>query len=314
MQKTKLAMFRAQTQQTRRDLHKEIVSTYYLYAATHALVASARLSLNQADESVALTERKQRAGMVSRLDVLRANLPQSQGRERLEDVVLSELLVARSLVALTGLEPASPTDESNRLAPDLRPAQELQRWTSLALKNADALRIEFANMAMAQHGENAARLALVPTLSVDAKNRWTNATGFVGEVSTYSVTANLGLRFDFGQSSQLRASQATRLAADARAQRVRRAIEDSVVEAFHRVNTSVAKVMAAQAEENAASTAAQIALSNFEKGTSTILDVTTAQTESFSANASLLQAIVELAESRATLRTIAGQSVSVGAS
>ena len=92
-------------------------------------------------------------------------------------------------------------------------------------------------------------------MSAAAQERLSNATGFGGEVSTYSLQLILSWRLDYGVRSGVEAQEAALEAQQVRLERTERAALDAAFEAYQRVRAGVAKSQAARAQLRAASRA-----------------------------------------------------------
>jgi outer membrane protein TolC len=99
-----------------------------------------------------------------------------------------------------------------------------------------------------------------------------------------------------------------------RSERSRRNVEDDIFDAYTRVRTGIVKSASARAQTQAALRAEQLALSRYQSGALTQLDVTQAQRDAFDAQASSIQADADLLYSRVILRLAAGKAPRVQAS
>jgi outer membrane protein TolC len=151
---------------------------------------------------------------------------------------------------------------------------------------------------------------LLPTLSGNAQERISNATGFAGQASTYAMQLVLAWRLDYGMIGADRAQQASIEAQQVRLERTERALADATFEAYQRVEAGIAKSVAARAQASSAKRAAELAQDRYGIGAATQLDVTQAQRDAFLASAAQIQADSELAYARAALRLAAGVPVS----
>lgn len=306
-QKTQAELADASRALTRRGLEERVVRTYYLFAATTGL-------RNQADRSLALAEKNKKnvadrleAGLASELDLERANANVERAKQDVADALLSQQLAARNLETLSRVKPEAATVFPED---DLHDEGTLDSWIADIDPNMPERRMSEAERKLAEASRDAAKLTFAPALSAQAQERLTNATGFTGRVGTYTLSATLSFRFDFGQIAQLDAAKAAQEGAVARAEGTRRSTEDTVAEAYNRINANLAKARAARAQAKATDRAAVIAEDRYQAGTSTELDVTQAQRDAFSANVARIQSDLDLAQARAVLRIATGKPLS----
>ena len=117
----------------------------------------------------------------------------------------------------------------------------------------------------------------------------------------------LSWRLDYGSYATARAAAAATEAEQVLTEQVRRNLEDTIYEAYHRVEAGIAKSTAARAQAKAARHAAELALDRYQAGALTQLDVTQSQRELFQAEAARIQADADLALARIILRVVAGR-------
>jgi outer membrane protein TolC len=229
----------------------------------------------------------------------------ARAEQDLADAELGAALAGRALETLSGLspEPASafPPD-------DLHGEGTLGNWLSLATTT-PSQRVAQKLGEAAEQNRKAASRALLPTLSGLAQERITNATGFNGKNSAYTLQLILAWRLDYATLAGTTAQSAALELQRVRVERTRRAAEDAAFEAFRRVEASIAKSRAATAQASAATRAAALSSDRYAAGVATQLDVTQAQRDAFLADAAKIQADADLAFARASLRLAAGVPV-----
>jgi outer membrane protein TolC len=297
----------AQRDATTVDVSRNVARAYYQYLGASALARSARESIGAADANQKNVEVRQSAGAATDLDIERASANVARARQDLADAELGVALAGRSLETLSGLFPEASDgtfreDELQREGP-------LQGWLELA-SHSPAQRVASRAREAAEHSGKAARSTLLPTLSGNAQERISNATGFAGQASTYAMQLVLAWRLDYGMIGADRAQQASIEAQQVRLERTERALADATFEAYQRVEAGIAKSVAARAQASSAKRAAELAQDRYGIGAATQLDVTQAQRDAFLASAAQIQADSELAYARAALRLAAGVPVS----
>jgi outer membrane protein TolC len=287
------------------DVSRSVARSYYQFLGADALVQSARESIKAAEANLKNVDDRRAAGAATDLDHERAAASVARAEQDLADAELGAALAARALETLSGLAPepagAFPAD-------DLHAEGTLGNWLSLATTT-PSQRVAQKLGEAAEQNRKAASRALLPTLTGSAQERITNATGFNGKNSAYTLQLVLAWRLDYatlaGNDAQSAALELQRV----RVERTRRAAEDAAFEAFRRVEASIAKSRAATAQASAATRAAALSSDRYAAGVATQLDVTQAQRDAFLAAAAKIQADADLAFARASLRLAAGVPV-----
>lgn len=295
-----------QTQATTLDVSRSVARAYYQFLGASSTVSSAEESIKAAQANLQQVEDRHSAGAATDLDRERARAAVSRAEQDLADQQLGVALAARSLETFSGMLPSSagalPED-------DLHAEGSLDRWLKLSSETPSqkvARQLEEA----ATENRKAAKRAYLPTLNGSAEERISNATGFGGRNTNYTLKLNLVWRLDYGLVGNDHAQSAALDLQKVRAERTRRSGEDAVFEAFKRVEASIAKSRAARDQERSAKRAAELASDRYGAGVATQLDVTEAQRDAFSASAARIQADSDLAYYRAALRIAAGVPVS----
>jgi outer membrane protein TolC len=296
----------AQDGATTIDVGRSVAQAYYQFLGASALVDSARESIKTAEANQKNVDDRRSAGAATDLDHERALASVARAEQDLADAELGAALAARSLETLSGLNPdaAQPFPED-----DLRDEGTLQNWLGLAVTT-PSQRVAQKLGEAAEQNRKAANRALFPTLVGSAQERITNATGFSGKNSAYTLLLTLSWRLDYAAVATTDAQSAALEVQKVRVERTRRAAEDAAFQAFRRVEAGVAKSRAARAQAAAATRAAELAADRYAAGVATQLDVTQAQHDAFLASAAKIQADADLAFARAALRLSAGVPVS----
>jgi outer membrane protein TolC len=297
----------AQRDLTGIEVSRDVARAYYQYVGASALVRSANESIGAAEANRSYVEARRAAGAATDLDLERASANVERTRRDLADAQLGVSLAGRALETLSGLTPEA--SETSPGEDELHSEGALDDWLALAADN-PANRVAGHLAEAAEQSRKAARMSLLPTLSGSAQERISNATGFNGQVSNYSLQLMLTWRLDYGTMATDAAQQAALEAQTVRRERTQRAIADAAFEAFQRVENGIAKSRAARAESRAAARAALLAQERYTVGAATQLDVTEAQRDAFLASAAQIQADFDLASARAALRLAAGVPIS----
>jgi len=288
------------------DVSRSVAQAYYQFLGADSLVQSARESIKAAEANLKNVDDRRAAGAATDLDHERARAAVARAEQDLADAELGGALAARSLETLSGL---SPTAAQGVPPDDLHTEGSLQNWLTLA-GTTPTQRVADRLGEAAEQNRKAASRALLPTLSGSAQERITNATGFSGKTSTYTLLLTLNWRLDYGTVATRDAQSAALEVQRVRVERTKRASEDAAFAAFRRVEAGVVKSRAAQAQAEAATRAASLSADRYNAGVATQLDVTQAQRDAFLATAAKIQADADLAFARASLRLAAGVAVS----
>jgi outer membrane protein TolC len=281
-----------------------VTRSYFVYLGASALVKAAEKSLHSAEDNLNFVRNRAEFGTATELDVARASANVERARQDVADANLSRQLTARNLETLTGIQP-SPVEGVT--FQNLEPERPLSEWMSNIDTPADKVQHEL--LAAATSGRKAARAALLPTLSANAQERFTNATGFTGHGAIYTLQAILSWRFDWNTYANARAQSVAESVQGIRTEKTRRTTADAIYEAYQRVEAGIVKSRSARAQAEAANKAAEFADERYRAGAATQLDVTQAQRDAFSANVGMVQADADLAYARVQLRSVSGKPI-----
>ena len=161
----------------------------------------------------------------------------------------------------------------------------------------------------AGQNETLSKLSLVPVVGAQFTERFSNATGFTGQVTSYNFGVNLVWRLDGPTIVSPRISQAQQNVAVLAVERNRLAARDQVHSDWQRISSTIIKVQATGAQVLAAQRALVLARDRYEGGVATQIDVIQSERDVFSAEVAQIQAMTELASARASLRISTGQPV-----
>ncbi len=284
------------------NVKRQVAQTYYGFAAALAVRQSARRSLAVAEAQYKLQEVRAQAGAATELDLLRARAELQRNRQTVAD---TEALVANTRRALRTLTGVDVGDSATLPPDDLRPEGALDALEA-RLEELPAVRAADQDAVAASRISLASKLALIPQITANFTERFTNATGFIGQADSY--TAGLGLlwRLDvptfFNWGVQGSQAEIARLAAE----RTRLGSRDQIHGDWQRLTAAIEKVTAAAAQVEAAQRAAQVARDRYATGAATQIDVIQAERDLFGAEVNQIQARTELASSHVALRLSAG--------
>jgi outer membrane protein TolC len=287
------------------DVSRSVARAYYQFLGASALVRSADSSIAAAQANLRLVDERRDAGAATELDHERAAASLARAQQDAADAALGVWLSGRSLETLSGLAP-SPAEVYPE--DDLHPEGSLDGWLARSAET-PAVRAARHQQAAALENRKAAGQSLLPTLAGSAQERITNASGFGGRNSAYTLQLVLAWRLDYGLLATRDAQSAALDAQLVRVERTERAAADAAFEAFRRIEAGIAKSRAARVQEQAATRAAELSETRYEAGVATQLDVTQAQRDAFLASAARIQSDSDLAYARASLRLAVGESL-----
>ena len=293
---------------TRLEVQLAVVTAYHQVVATRALRDAAVRSREAASASLERARARLEAQLASDLEVARAESEVARADQQIADAELQVSLGERTLFVLTGVR---PTDESASLAPDLSPLAPLAGFAS-GVDGLPNVRASEADAASASVARDAAWAAFVPVVSGFARERITNAAGF-GPSAIWALGLQATFTLDFLRPAQVGTRERALELASLRAERARVDAETRIDEAWHRVQSNLARVRAAESQVAAAERARQVALTRYEANLGTQLDVFIADRDGFTAQAALIQASADLAVARASLRARSEGVVTGGA-
>ena len=288
------------------DVTRAVVRSYFQFISAGALASSAKNSVIAAEANFKNVEARREAGAATDLDKERARANVERARQDVADAELLGQLAARSLETLSSVTPTPPSPFAGD---DLHEEAPLARWAQLGGET-PAERAARELSEASSDAKKAGNFALLPTISGSAQERFTNATGFTGNNSIYTLQLVAGWRFDYTTLKTASAQSAAAEVTQVREARSRRAVSDLIYEAYRRVENGIVKSRSARAQVEAANKASELAVERYQAGVSTQLDVTQAQRDAFLAEASRIQADADLAFARASLRLAAGRSPS----
>lgn len=283
--------------QTSDLVKRQIVASYYGFAAALALRESAAKSLAAAEAQAKVIEIRANAGAVTNLDLLRAKAEVQRNRQTQADALNLVAVSKRTLQTLSGLTPADNVKlpVANVAAEPALEELESRIGELPAVKAADLDR------AAAQKISQASKLALVPTLGAQYTQRFTNATGFQGQSTLYNLGLNLNWRLDVPTFQAMAVQDSNATVASLAAEKARLQARDQVHSDWQALQAARIKIEAAEAQVQAAQKAAEVARDRYTAGSATQVEVIQSERDLFGAEVGQIQARTSLAQARASL-------------
>ncbi|MBK6517954.1 MAG: TolC family protein [Polyangiaceae bacterium] len=285
---------------TQREVERAVTLAYYQRVAAEAVERSAERAVTVADENKKVVQARREAEVASDLDLERASAAVDRAKQTLAEARLQRSLATRKLKSLSGKD---ATGTAPPLAADLGPGVPL---STLEGKEANQPLVKSAkeDVRAAEIQQTSSWLVLVPRVSAFAQERFSNATGFGGEVATWSVGVVAEWRLDPAAIGAARTDAAVTRLAEARYAKLTQDAKDAIEDAWLEVAARREAALAARSEEVAAKKAASVAKSLYEVNKASQLDVILADRDVLSAEVARVQADANLELARANLRLV----------
>jgi outer membrane protein TolC len=282
---------------TAQDVELDVTRAYFQVLAARSVEEAARKSVEVAERSHKVIADRRSAGLATDLDLQRAVGEMERNRQRLANAAYLVKVDERALRTLSGLPPEAggnvPADDLH--AEPTPPSGQAEAPAVLAARaEADAL----DKTAAAQWR------TLLPSLSANATERLTNATGFTNRYASYALSATLSWKLDGSTLAQSAAQDAAARVGAVRQERATQLQNDRVQNAWDLVQASIVSCRAARAEAEAAKLAFNIATDRYTAGTVLQLEVLDASRQAFQAEVTRIQADADLAIARQSLRVL----------
>jgi len=301
---------KARVAATMLEVQKTVAQTYYQIIGAGAVGRAARRTLAAAQDNARFIETRANAGLALELDLKRALAEVERDRQAIQDADYTTITLQRSLETLTGLVPeGDPGNDSTALPmDDLRDEQPLAEWITV-VDSLPSVRAALYDRRAAELTAAASQSVLYPTVSTQASERATNATGF-GQSPYYTVEALATWKLvDFASFQASRAQRAAAEVSSVRYDRVRESASQTIYDDWHQVHTQIEKSRASRSSLEASRLALSVAREKYASGKATLLDVVQAERDAFSAEVTDIQAEADLASARASLRLSSGHSL-----
>ena len=286
-----------------RDVVKrQVVGSWYGYAAALAVKKSAQKSVAVAEAQAKLLDIRFAAGAATELEQMRARAELARNQQVVADVDALVATTRRTLQTVSSLE---PPDEVSLPKDDLHPEKPVTEFEG-RLEGLAAVKAASHDADAAGKMAVAANLALLPIVTGQFTQRYTNATGFQNQEAIYAGGVGLVWRLDPAFVSNMSAVYAGAAAARLGAEKARQQSRDQIHQDWNRLEAARQKAQLVQAQVTAAARASQVAKDRYAVGAATQLEVIYAERDVFGAEVAQIQAMTELATARAALLLSAG--------
>lgn len=285
---------------TQLEVERAVTLAYYQRVAAEAVERSAERAVQVAEENKKVVQARRDVEVASDLDLERANAAIDRAKQTLVEARLSRSLASRKLKSLSGLDASG---QAPALSADLGVQTPLGALEGKELSQ-PLVRSAKADIEAARIAETASWLVLVPRVTAFAQERFSNATGFSGELATWSVGLLAEWRLDPGAIGAARTDAAVTRVAEARLVKLTQEARDAIEDAWLEVEARRGAAVAARSEEVAAKKAAGVARSLYEVNKASQLDVIVADRDVLQAEVARVQADANLELARANLRLL----------
>jgi outer membrane protein TolC len=291
---------------TASDVEKAVTRLYFQVLATDASIGAAKDALEVAQENQNVIGDRRAAGTASELDAERARAQVERAKQALAVAEQQRGVARRQLETVSGL---TPSEDAGSLQQDGLGEPFSSDVQVESVDSLPSVRAASADYKAAAHTATSAWLALAPSINAQATERLSNATGFTGRTSVWTVMLQTQWVIDPSAWFSARAMDRARDAAAIRAERAKRLAEDALFIDTEEVRAQIARVTAATAEVDASVKAAKLARDRYAAGSVTQLDVQQADRDVLAAQLARIQAMADLGYARALLKIDSGHGV-----
>jgi outer membrane protein TolC len=283
------------------DVDEQVARGYYDVLVNRALATSAERVLATDEANLAEVLVKRAAGTAEELDVERAQASVESSRQSVETAVYNVAVAERRLDTLSGL---APLPGGTLVDDDLHEEDPLETFSGTRTAKQIAAQLdENAQRSV----EDQTRKRLLPTLSANGTEHFTNATGFADRNVFFQGMVTLSWTFDASLFSQMASQHAASEGMAVRTARTARAKDDDVYTSWLRVKVQIVTCRAARANAESTKLAYEIAKTRYAAGTAQQIDLLQADRDAFSADVTRIQTNGDLRYDRIALKLAAGR-------
>ncbi len=294
------------------DVALAAARAYYAAVAASQVVHAAERAKAVADENLRIVTARLAAGATTPLNQQRADFEVARAEQVVIEARRQWLSARRALASISGLpEP----DALSAPPPSIEALPAEADLLAKALASRPDLAAAATRVDVARRARTASWAQYAPTVSATGTERYTNATGFSGRETSWTVGVTAEwLLFDAGSRvADVRLAKASILRAEAQAESQRSAVRDEVHNAWLDVDAARAKLAAARRGDEVAQRAADEARARFKAGTSTQLELIQADRDRLQAEVDRIRAESDLSIARLALAKSAGERLATAA-
>jgi outer membrane protein TolC len=290
----------------------ETVSAYYRVVAQQTFVEVAKRSLDRARRLREASEAKLDAGIVSQLDVLRAQQLVFQAETQLFDAQSAVEDARDQLSFILGRETSERFEVESVIPRPPDNLSDLENAEAVAIANRLDLKTLVARAEDADRQLSFARNQLLPQVDVNlAVTRRETASSFGDSfgLDGFRFATFFTIAMPIDRTAQLVEYQNAVIDRDRRAREadtLRRRIADEAKRATRERNRLLRAFLAAEASVDIGRREAEVARVRYDRGLSNNLDVIAAESNLLGAESRRIQALADLATARLSLRAVLG--------
>ena len=290
----------------------DVATAYYRVVSQQAFVAVAKQSLDRARKLRDASEAKLDAGIVSQLDVLRAQQLVSQAETQLFDAQSGIDDARDQLAQLLGRDPSAGFDVQTQIPVADSQAIDVDRATRVALQNRLDLQSRTAERTEADQQLRFSRNQLLPQVDVNlALTRRLPADTFAQSfgLDGYRFATFFTIAMPVDRTTQQVAFQTALLDRERRARELttlERQIASDVRRTVREHDRLLRGIIAADTGIDIGRREVEVAQLRYERGLSNNLDVVSAESNLLGAESRRIQALADAAVARLRLRAMLG--------
>jgi len=293
------------------DVALNVVEAYFNLLAAHSLQELAVETVRQRDYQLRLAEARQRAGVVAKSDVLRAQTEKADVDLHLVRAKNVVHIAKGRLASAMGMRVSADFQVAD--APEVDDTQELNDIEALldeAARNRPELKTALAQIRSQEAAVRIAESRYWPALAFDAGGGWLDS-----RFPPLRHPWNIGLAFDiplftgFDRTYQLHAGKADLARAIAQREGVLRGVELEVWTAYWQIIEAGEAIEAAKQFVASAEESARVADGEYKNGTGSIIGLIDAQRAQTDAQVRLVQAQLDWHTAMARFERAVGRSL-----
>lgn len=289
------------------DVQLAVGQGYYQVVAAQGVLAAAERALATAVAALEVNRSKFAAGSANRLTVDRAQVDVARSQQTIADAQRVLGLARRNLETLSGSPVAADLPDPG--VPAL-PQQPETAYVQAAEQQRPELAQAREAIAQAAATRDEAWLGFSPNLLGQAQEHFTNYAGFVGSDTFWTLGVLLSWNLDpVGTAGAIKRGSALVVEQEERLAQALDAVRDDVHAAWLQVLAGQAHVLETKAEVQSASEALKLTQEQFGAGTTTALELSQAQRDAFTAEATAAQSAADLASALLALQRATGTAL-----
>jgi outer membrane protein TolC len=317
----------AQEEIARRGLVTTVVQNYYNLVAAQRKIVNSQDSLKEAANFVSITSKQEQAGVVSHVDVVKADMQEEQRSRDLEDIRLAadQAHLALAVLLFPHFDEQFSVDDTINTLPALSTFEEAK---ATSLHESPDLLSSRAGIAEAHAAATVARYAYLPSLSVnfyyglDANQLQSRASDVFGATkstqpnSVVQTRQNLGYAadvtldiplWDWGSTrSKVRQAESNVHLAEIKAGFAERQLQADLRSFYRQAEITRKQVASLVRSRDLAEENFHLTMLRYQAGEATALEVTTAEDSLASARNVYEDGLVRYYTAQAQLQTLTG--------